>query len=305
MRFLKLCLYLIFIGFIFSLSCSGSLENKDSFRFVFMTDIHVQPELKGDVGFEQAIEKVNGLRPKPDFVITGGDLVMDVCKQNFERADSLYTLYNEVCKNFTMPVHHCIGNHELFGLFEISGISQDHPEYAKEMFKNRIGPGRTYQSFNHKGWHFILLDDIGITETRGYTGRIDQEQLAWLKMDLEKLDTGTPVVVALHIPMVSFYIQLEKGAMQPFRHSQVLTNSREVLDTFENYNLRLVLQGHWHVVEEMISRDTHFITGGSVCGAWWKGPYQGFEEGFVVVDVHGDDFDWHYQTFGWQSQKNE
>jgi len=49
--------------------------NNNSFRFVFMTDIHVQPELKADQGFRTAIAKVNEL--EPDFVITGGDLIMD------------------------------------------------------------------------------------------------------------------------------------------------------------------------------------------------------------------------------------
>lgn len=50
-------------------SCTG-LEKENSFRFVFMTDIHVQPELDGDDGFKQAIAEVNTMQPKPDFVIT-------------------------------------------------------------------------------------------------------------------------------------------------------------------------------------------------------------------------------------------
>ena len=303
-RFYKYCSILILIGFVFGSSCTNINEKRaQSFRFVFMTDIHVQPELAAEEGFKQAIDKVNSLSPKPDFVITGGDLIMDALKQNYERADSLYTLYDDLCKNFAMPVYHCIGNHELFGLFEESGINADHPEYAKNMFRNRIGQGKTYRSFDHKGWHFILLDGVGITDTRGYTGHIDEEQLAWLKPDLEKLDNNTPIVVALHMPIVSFYLQLEKGTMQTFRHSTVLTNSKEVMNVFKNYKLRLALQGHWHVVEEMISRNTHFITGGSVCGAWWEGPYQGFDEGFVVVDIHGNDFNWFYQTFGWDVKK--
>jgi 3',5'-cyclic-AMP phosphodiesterase len=297
--------YLLCICVLFCISCTNVQKNNDeSFRFVFMTDIHVQPELAGDEGFKQAIEAVNNLDPKPDFVIMGGDLIMDANKQNYERTDSLYTLYSELCKNITMPVYHGIGNHELFGLYEVSGVQTDHPDYAKEMFKKRLGDSTTYRSFDHQGWHFILLDDIGITETRGYTGRIYQDQLQWLTADLEKVDKSTPIVAIVHIPVMSFFTQLEKGATIANRHNVALNNSVEVLNAFNNKNLRLVLQGHEHIVEELISRDTHFITGGAVSGAWWKGPFKGFDEGFVVVDVNGKNFTWFYHTFGWDAKQH-
>ena len=133
----------------------------------------------------------------------------------------MYNLYTNVCENFAIPVYNCIGNHELFGLFEESGVNPDHPEYAKNNFKNRIGRGQIYRSFNHKGWHIIILDDIGITETRGYTGYIGQEQLEWLKADLAKLEKGTPIIVALHIPIFSFFKQMENDATIANRHNHV------------------------------------------------------------------------------------
>lgn len=43
---------------------------EDGFSFVFLTDIHVQPERGAEAGFQWAIREVN--RRKPDFVITGG-----------------------------------------------------------------------------------------------------------------------------------------------------------------------------------------------------------------------------------------
>jgi len=38
-----------------------------------------------------------------------------------------------------------------------------------------------------------------------------------------------------------------------------------------------------------------------VSGAWWTGPHQEFPEGFLVVDVKGNDFTTQYQTFGWKA----
>ena len=123
MRLTKSFFIVITIAVLVGFFSTCSQENANEFRFVFMTDIHVQPELGGDKEFKQAIASVNSLQPKPDFVIMGGDLVMDVCKQNYERADTLYKLYIDACKNFAMPVYHCIGNHELFGLGRLSSES--------------------------------------------------------------------------------------------------------------------------------------------------------------------------------------
>ena len=45
----------------FFLCLSSCTKETNTFRFVFMTDIHVQPEKKADEGFRAAIEKVNAL----------------------------------------------------------------------------------------------------------------------------------------------------------------------------------------------------------------------------------------------------
>ena len=74
---------------------------KESFSFVFMTDIHVQPELNADKGMMKAIEKINQLNP--DFVITGGDLIMDALGQTKGRSDSLYQLYQAIQNQFDAP----------------------------------------------------------------------------------------------------------------------------------------------------------------------------------------------------------
>jgi 3',5'-cyclic AMP phosphodiesterase CpdA len=264
-----------------------------------MTDIHVQPELNGDIGFKQAIAKVNQLNP--DFVITGGDLVFDALGQSQERATHLYDMYIDICKAFKMPVYNTLGNHEVFGLYKKSGISPQHPEYGKKMYKNRMGYKQTYYSFDHKGWHFMILDDIGFTAERRYIAEIDSQQLDWIKNDINQLNKEIPIVIALHIPLVSIGEQMRSGGTAALSPAVALYNSHEILNLFDGYNLKLVLQGHLHIVEEIIYKNTHFITGGAVSGAWWKGPRAGFDEGFVLVDIQNSDFSWNYETFGWQS----
>lgn len=283
-------------------SCEDK-QKANSFRFVFMTDIHVQPELRADEGFRAAIAKVNEL--KPDFVITGGDLIMDALGQTEARSTELYDLFDEISKEFKMPVYHTIGNHEVFGLYKRSGISPDHPEYGKEMYKKRLGQGKTYYSFDHKGWHFVMLDAIGFTEERKYIGDVDSVQLEWLKADLARIGTQTPVVISTHIPLISVAGQMKNGGTAALSASAIVTNSNSVIKQCERNNLKLVLQGHLHIVEEIIFRDTHFITGGAVSGNWWKGLRDGFPEGFVVVDVSDNTFTWRYETFGWQAEQSD
>lgn len=292
---------LLFLGVLFFISCTnhtenGSIESDDNFTFVFMTDIHLQPERNAIKGFNQAIDSVNKINP--DFVITGGDLIMDALGQSFERSDSLYNLYNEAQDRFNMPVYNTMGNHEIFGIYKESGVSKIHPEYNEKMFEKRIG--KRYFSFDHKGWHFMILDGIEDTGESKYIGKIDSLQMEWIKSDLDKIDKTTPIVVSIHIPFITAETQLAKGSLEPNRATTVITNSKDVLALFEDYKLKLALQGHLHLLEDIYARGTHFITGGAVSSKWWGGAYNGMEEGFLVVTIKGEEIDWEYFDFGWE-----
>jgi 3',5'-cyclic AMP phosphodiesterase CpdA len=278
-------------------ACTG--QRPERFRFVFMTDIHLQPELGAPEGFRRAIDSANAL--DPDFVLMGGDLIMGAADVSYERSALQYNLFASACSSFTMPVYMTIGNRELFGYAAGDQVGPDHPDYGKGMYRRRLGRGRTHYSFDHKGWHFMVLDDIGLTPQGTYIGVVDSSQLAWIRDDLAAVDTLTPIAVALHIPLVSVYKQMSVGGTEPLPPNLVVTNSQEVLDLFERHTLRLVLQGHLHLVEEITYDGTTFLTGGSVCGAWWRGARDQFEEGFVVLDIEGDSMSWRYVDYGWEA----
>ncbi len=235
-------------------------ENEHSFKFAFMTDIHLQPEKNAVEGFNQAIDSVNKINP--DFVITGGDLVMDVLGQTYGRSDSLYKLYLESLKRFNMPVYNTMGNHEIFGIYDGSGVPKDNPEYGEKMYENRLG--ERYYSYDHKGWHFMILDGIEDTGESSYIGKIDSIQMDWISSDLEKIDKETPIAISVHIPFITSYMQIFYGSTVANGKNLVITNAKAVLDLFKDYNLKLVLQGHLHYVEDIYAQGTHFVTGGAV-----------------------------------------
>jgi len=267
----------------------------NGFSFVFMTDIHVQREKNAISGFRQAITKVNELAPA--FVITGGDLVMDALGVSYERADSLYNIYTSMLTDFRMPVFNTIGNHEIYGWYVLKDADTNHPEYGKKMFEKRIGP--RYQRVDRHGWIFFLLDSVVKDGKGGYEGGIDEEQLTWLKEQLAGIPAETPIVIITHIPLMTLGGQVYETATTANDPGIVVVNSKDVLGLFKNHNLKLVLQGHLHYLEQMRVFGTDYITSGAVSAAWWEGPYLNTEEGFILVKVKGEELSWEYVDYGW------
>ncbi|MFN8007477.1 MAG: metallophosphoesterase [Terriglobia bacterium] len=280
---------------------AGPLGGRNRWSFIHFTDIHVQPELRAAQGFEQAVQSMNQLDPNPAFAIAGGDLVMDAYAQNYSRADHLYELYQGIVKRVNFPVHSVLGNHDVFGVDPVAQVSSSHPEYGKKMFANRVGKGKTYRSFDYQDWHFILLDSIQIDPHLNYQGGIDEAQLEWLKTDLQAVGKMRPVVLVTHIPFFTILPTLQTGSTEPVPASTVIKNSKEVLDFTADFNIRLILQGHVHIVESHGYKKEQIVTSGAVCGNWWKGPRLGHPEGYAIYTIEGDEISWNYHPFGWKA----
>ncbi len=294
----KLALFILIVGLLGSCNKSTKPEiaSDNNFSFVFMTDIHITPERNATEGLLQAIDTINKLAP--DFVITGGDNIMDALGQTYDKANSLYNLYEETVENLEMPVYNTMGNHEVFGLYEDSGVSPDHKEYGKKLYENRLA--KRYYSFDHKNWHFVVIDGIGFTDDRHYYGFVDSVQVAWLKQDLEKTGKDKPVVISTHIPLLSVGTQIMQGPTEPFGKGSIINNANEIRKILEQYNVKLVLQGHLHFLEDINYNGIHYITGGAISSGWWSGSRFGMEEGFIKIDISGEEFEWEYIDFEWE-----
>lgn len=262
------------------------------FTFVHVTDLHIQPELRAAERCRACLAAIN--RERPEFVIAGGDLVFDVLAVPRERAKLLFDLYQDTVKRLEAPLHNTLGNHDVFGLYEHSGVLPSQADYGKKMYEDRIG--RRYYSFDVQGWHFVVLDSVGLTRDRLYVGEIDEEQIDWLRGDLAAAGKTTPVVVVTHIPLSTGVLQ---WMMPKHDHRRiVVNNAAEVLELLHQYNVKAVLQGHTHICETLQYRGCQYITSGSVCGESWKGPKWGVHpEGFGVLRVDGESIGWSYRTY--------
>ena len=60
--------------------------------------------------------------------------------------------------------------------------------------------GKLNYTFDHKGYHFIVLDNTSDPDQK-----LGDAQIAWLAADLKQLKPGTPVVVLVHRPLFELY----------------------------------------------------------------------------------------------------
>ena len=279
----------------------GQNRSENEKVIVFLTDIHVQPERNAIEGFKKAIQKVNEL--KPDYVITGGDVIFDALAVSFERADSLFNIYTELIKQIKAPVYNTMGNHDILGWYEKSGVPREHKFFGKKLYQSKIG--KTYYSVDLNGIKLFVLDSIEELPEKGkYYGYVNEEQLNWLKSELSKTDTNTTIIISTHIPLLTTFSQIRNGSMAANERGLVVENSKDVLDLFKRHNLRLVLQGHLHIYEDInIQNKIRFITGGAVSARWWTGPNEGLEEGFVLIKIKDDKISAEYIDYGWEVSK--
>ena len=270
----------------------------EDFDFIFFTDTHLQPELDASKGCAMAFRKMRVLHA--DFAIQGGDHIFDALGVPQQRSFSLFDLYDKTQQELGLQVHHTIGNHDCFGVYPQSGMQPTDALYGKRYYEDHVG--KTYYSFDHKGVHFIVLDSIGLTPDRAYEGRVDATQLMWLANDLQSQVAAKPIIVSVHIPLVSAIDNYSPvPAAPPAHHGNTVANSAEVTRLFTGHNVLAVFQGHTHINERVDWHGVPYITSGAVSGNWWHGTRLGTPEGFTVVSLRGGKLSTRYETYGFQS----
>lgn len=266
------------------------------FDFVFFTDTHLEPELSAAAGCAKCFNQIN--KAAPEFCISGGDQIFDVCEQDLARAQMLFKLYRQTEAELASKVYHTVGNHDVIGLNQRSPIEPGDPVYGKKLYEDNFG--KRYYSFDYKGWHFVVLDSIGIEYYKIFNAHFDGEQLAWLAADLASTGPVTPVVVVTHVPIASMLASLTSDD----NRGPIVGNAYAVHSLLQKANVKLVLQGHLHLREKLQYRGTEYLTGGAVCGAWWKGKMEdGSSEGYTLCQARKGEIFTSYVTYPWMAVK--
>ena len=269
-------------------------------RLVFYTDVHARVEWETPTGMLMAADAING--QKADLVLGGGDLITDGFDSTSAEIEPRWDAYMAMHRAIEGELHAAIGNHDLVGALPKDGS----PAAAdpRSDYKRRLGLTRTYRSFDALGYRFMLLDSVRVSGDKyKYHGWVSFEQREWIKEELSRLPSATPVVLVLHSPLLTAFYGASQGATFQTKPNRVVVNNTEVLALFEGHNLILVLQGHLHVSELLRWRRTTFITGGAISGKWWRGPYYGTPEGFNAITLRHNQVEWEYVDYGWQARR--
>ena len=157
----------------------------DDFYFVQLSDTHwgfngpvVNPDARGTL--PKAIAAVNALQVQPDFIVFTGDLT-HTTDDPAERRKRMRE-FKEVAGGLrNRNVRFLAGEHD---------AALDRGEAFRENF------GETRYTFDHKGVHFIALDNVSDPGAR-----LGDEQLAWLAADLAKQPKDARIVVLTHRPL--------------------------------------------------------------------------------------------------------
>jgi len=166
-----------------------ALAAENDFFFVQLSDTHwgfvgpaVNPDSTGTL--KKAVEAVNNLKIQPDFIMFTGDLT-HVTDDDQDRRTRLYGFRDIIKELKVKKVRFMPGEHD-------AGL--DEGKAFKEFFE------KTHYAFDHKGVHFIVLDNVS---DPGST--LGEEQLQWLGADLKKQKKDSRIVVFTHRPLFDLY----------------------------------------------------------------------------------------------------
>lgn len=269
-------------------------------RLAHLTDVHVRPEGDSRAGLTDCLRHVHGLPNVPDLLLNGGDAISDAFDASTDEARREWELWHKVLRDeCRLPVEHCLGNHDIGGERGGDPACTD----GKRRAMDHLGLERRYRSFDRAGWHFVVLDSMTITG-HSYQARLDDEQFEWLRADLAAVKADVPVLVLSHIPILSvctyFDGDNEKTGdwVVPGRWMHI--DARRLKELFRGHpNVRLCLSGHIHLRDRVEYDGVTYICDGAVSGNWWRGPYQGCEPGYGLVDLRADGgFNYQYVTYG-------
>jgi len=199
----------------------------DDFIFLQLSDTHWgfkgAPNPEADVSLKKAIAAINAAAVAPDFIVFTGDLTHTTDDAKERRAR--LAQFKEIVAELKVKTLRFIpGEHD---------ASIDHGEaYAEAL-------GAKNWSFDHKGIHFIGLDNVSDP-----AGGLGDAQLAWLAADLANVPEATPIVVFAHRPLFDLHPPWEWATRDSARAIEILSKRQNVT----------VFYGHIH-------QEHHHMTG--------------------------------------------
>jgi hypothetical protein len=261
-------------------------------RIAHLTDTHIQPLIGAAKGFEKCLHHIQNLDQVPDMIINGGDSIMGLHGASHSSIEKQWSLFGEVLKKEnSLPIHHCIGNHDIFR----KDNSRESFASGKSNAMDQLEIANPFKEINILNWKILILDSIqSKTEGKGYQGKIDENQFYWLKkhLDMSKIE-NIYVMIVSHIPIVSACVFFDgknfKNGEWRVPETWMHGDAAELVELFDNYsNIKLAISGHIHLNDRIDYNGISYFCNGAVSGNWWMGNYKNTAPGYAIIDLFED-----------------
>lgn len=268
---------------------------KSVIRFAHLSDIHVKPGIIPESGMAKALHHVQQDKKEIDFIINGGDAIMDALGADKQSTEVQWNLFKGILqKENSLPVYHCIGNHDVWGWF----IKENKPDadrlYGKVWAVETLAMKNRFYSFTKGNWHFIVLDSTQLNPAGGYIAKIDEPQLEWLQQELASIPAGKFICIVSHIPILSicaglFFDKTESNGDLKIQRNLMHTDFLQLKKVFMRYPaIKVCISGHIHLQDEIDYLGVKYYCNGAVSGNWWKGSFQEFAPAYAIIDLYND-----------------
>src|SRR5215212_8148524 len=77
-------------------SLQAAVNAKKSIRFAHITDIHVKPGEIPEQGMAKALQHVQRSSQRPEFIINGGDAIMDALEADKQKTQQQFDLFKKI-----------------------------------------------------------------------------------------------------------------------------------------------------------------------------------------------------------------
>jgi len=268
---------------------------KPPIRVAHLTDFHVKPGKDIEASVAKAMHHAQILVPEIDFIINGGDAIWDSLEADKEKTQIQWDLFTSILKKeISLPVYHCIGNHDIWGWFIKENKPENERQYGKVWVVETLQMKNRYYSFSKDKWHFIVLDSTQLNPAGGYIGKIDEEQLAWFQTELASVAKEKFICIVSHIPILSicaglFFDKTEANGDLKIQRNLMHSDFLSLKKIFNNYpNIKVCISGHIHLQDELNYLGIKYYCNGAVSGNWWKGSFQEFAPAYAMLEFYDD-----------------
>ena len=270
-------------------------KSRRALRIAHITDIHLQQQPLTETCFMRVLRELNTMQDKPDLIINTGDTLMDENRKTQEIVQAGWDSWNKIIKaENKLEIKSALGNHDVwYGPDEeLDAIYKSDKRYGKGWAMEMLSMPERYYAFEKKGWHFIALDSINGTD--GY--QLDEEQFEWLKEQLGKIPSTSPVCIFCHVPILSMGAMLYDTQRKSIKDvkfpSADMHNDHQRIKNlfFKHKNVKVCLSGHVHYIDAIEYLGVKYLCNGAVSGNWWRDPLSldEFPPVYTLIDFFDD-----------------